>query len=82
MGYGVQSSAWQIRLPATEQILINDFSQTSSICTILKVLNCILDEIIDDHRKHQVHKLYMVLVNDETALGIHEALSLAKLKPQ
>lgn len=54
VGYGVQSSAWQIRLPATEQILLSDFSQTSSISIISKVLNYIFEEISEDHRKHQV----------------------------
>lgn len=45
VGYGVHSSAWQIRLPAAEFLLLNHYGPNSTIRTILDILYEILHDI-------------------------------------
>lgn len=45
VGYGVHSSAWQVRLPAAEFLLLNHYGPSSTIRTILDILYEILHDI-------------------------------------
>ncbi|KAF2878692.1 hypothetical protein ILUMI_27479 [Ignelater luminosus] len=60
-GYGVHSSAWQIRLPAAESVLENHYSQNSTITTIFKTLDNILQDITLEYGRHQIS--YKILNN-------------------
>lgn len=50
VGYGVQSSAWHIRVPAAEYMMLNHYGPNSTVRTVLDVLYNIMDEI-DNSRK-------------------------------
>ncbi|KAG5895211.1 hypothetical protein JTB14_035383 [Gonioctena quinquepunctata] len=56
VGYGVQSSAWQIRVPAAEYVILNHYGPNSTVRTVLDMLYVILDDIEGSRRlrKHQV----------------------------
>ncbi|KAJ8923096.1 hypothetical protein NQ315_001649, partial [Exocentrus adspersus] len=45
VGYGVQSSAWQIRVPASEFSLLNHFGPNSTVRTALEVLLDVMEDI-------------------------------------
>lgn len=45
MGYGVQSSAWHIRIPAAEDKILNHYSSNSTVRTVLDILFDCLEEI-------------------------------------
>ncbi|RZC36928.1 uncharacterized protein BDFB_006066 [Asbolus verrucosus] len=45
VGYGVQSSAWQIRMPAAQDAILNHYGPNSTIKTILDVLFDALEDI-------------------------------------
>nr|CAI5831640.1 unnamed protein product [Callosobruchus analis] len=49
VGYGVQSSAWQIRLPATEYAIINHYGPNSTVRAVLNILYGIVDDV--DHAR-------------------------------
>ncbi|KAL3274252.1 hypothetical protein HHI36_015662 [Cryptolaemus montrouzieri] len=56
VGYGVQSSAWQIRVPAAENTILNHYSESSTIRTILDILYDSIEEIEISRnlKKHQI----------------------------
>ncbi|CAH0563543.1 unnamed protein product [Brassicogethes aeneus] len=60
VGYGVQSSAWQIRTPAAEFIMLNHYGVNSTVRTVLDVLYYIMDEI-DTSRKFKKQVCYKIL---------------------
>ncbi|KAL1494511.1 hypothetical protein ABEB36_010097 [Hypothenemus hampei] len=60
VGYGVHSSAWQVRLPAAEFMLLNHYSTTSTVRTILDILYSILMDI-NNYRKYQKPMSYKIL---------------------
>ncbi|KAJ8929182.1 hypothetical protein NQ314_018153 [Rhamnusium bicolor] len=45
VGYGVQSSAWQIRVPAAEYVILNHYGPNSTVKTVLDILFNILEDI-------------------------------------
>ena len=59
VGYGIHSSAWQIRLPGAEYSLLNHYNSNSTVKTILEVLCYILNDINEqyDRSKQQVKKI-------------------------
>lgn len=60
VGYGVQSSAWQIRVPAAEYVLLNHYSPNSTVRTVLDVLFSVLQDIDSSRNvgKQQVIFIY------------------------
>lgn len=62
VGYGVQSSAWQIRLTAAEYMLLNHYGTNSNVRTILDVLYEILQDI-DSTRDKKQQISYKILNN-------------------
>lgn len=56
VGFGVQSSAWQLRVPAAEYMILNDYSANSTVHSILDLLLDALEEIhsFSNSRKLQV----------------------------
>ncbi|KAJ3645638.1 hypothetical protein Zmor_023279 [Zophobas morio] len=60
VGYGVQSSAWQIRLPAAQDLIINHYGPNSTVRTILDVLFDSLEEI-DKVRQMKKQASYKIL---------------------
>uniref|UniRef100_A0AAR5PCJ2 Mab-21-like HhH/H2TH-like domain-containing protein n=1 Tax=Dendroctonus ponderosae TaxID=77166 RepID=A0AAR5PCJ2_DENPD len=60
VGYGVHSSAWQIRLPAAEFTLLNHYGANSVVRTILDVLYQILKDI-NSYRKMRKPISYKIL---------------------
>jgi hypothetical protein len=60
VGYGVQSSAWQIRLPAAQDTILNHYGPNSTITTILDVLYDALEEI-DRIRQMKKQVSYKIL---------------------
>ncbi|XP_008197316.2 uncharacterized protein LOC103314106 [Tribolium castaneum] len=59
IGFGVQSSAWQIRLPAAQDTILNHYGPNSTVRTILDVLFDALDEIakIRQMKKQSSYKI-------------------------
>ncbi|XP_025836461.1 uncharacterized protein LOC108742227 isoform X2 [Agrilus planipennis] len=53
VGYGVHSSAWQIRVPAAEQMLLKNHSPFSTVTVLLKSLENILNGINAQHPKEE-----------------------------
>lgn len=78
VGYGVQSSGWQIRVPAAEHTILNHYGPNSTVFTILDVLCDVLEEIRNHHttRQHQV-QFYSFLFTGNT-ISIHTNLFLIK----
>ncbi|VEN52709.1 unnamed protein product [Callosobruchus maculatus] len=62
VGYGVQSSAWQIRLPATEYAIINHYGPNSTVRTVLNILYGILDDV-DHARKTKRQQVSYKILN-------------------
>ncbi|XP_050311537.1 uncharacterized protein LOC126747086 [Anthonomus grandis grandis] len=60
VGYGVHSSAWQIRLPAAEFVLLNHYGPNSTVRTILDILYEILFDI-NSFRRFQKPISYKIL---------------------
>ncbi|XP_050513012.1 uncharacterized protein LOC114349380 isoform X1 [Diabrotica virgifera virgifera] len=56
VGFGVHSSAWQIRVPAAEQVILSHYGTNSTVRTVLDMMYLILDDIDRSRgtRKHQV----------------------------
>ncbi|XP_072376535.1 uncharacterized protein [Diabrotica undecimpunctata] len=56
VGFGVHSSAWQIRVPAAEQVILLHYGTNSTVRTVLDMMYLILDDIDRSRgtRKHQV----------------------------
>ncbi|KAJ8986180.1 hypothetical protein NQ317_005654 [Molorchus minor] len=63
VGYGVQSSAWHIRMPAAEYMLLNHYGPNSTVATVLDMLYNILDDIDDSRRFGKQHISYKILTN-------------------
>ncbi|XP_066248167.1 uncharacterized protein [Euwallacea similis] len=60
VGYGVHSSAWQIRLPAAEFGLLNHYGADSTVRTILDICYEILQDI-NNFRRFQKPMSYKIL---------------------
>ncbi|KAJ8957334.1 hypothetical protein NQ318_004813 [Aromia moschata] len=61
VGYGVQSSAWQIRMPAAEYVLLNHYGPNSTTLTVLDVLYSIMDDIDNSRRIGKQQISYKIL---------------------
>lgn len=59
IGFGVQSSAWQIRLPAAQDTILNHYGPNSTVRTILDVLFESLEEVgkIRQMKKQSSYKI-------------------------
>lgn len=55
VGYGVQSSAWQIRVPAAEFMVLNHYGNNSTVKTILDMLYVVLGDIDRSRRLRKQH---------------------------
>ncbi|XP_017778096.1 PREDICTED: uncharacterized protein LOC108563814 [Nicrophorus vespilloides] len=63
VGFGVQSSAWQMRVPAAEETILKNYSPNSTIHSILKLLKITLDEIYEESSRHQKYQLAYKILN-------------------
>lgn len=66
IGYGVQSSAWQIRVPAAQNTILNHYGPNSTVKSILDVLFDILENInigrqLKKQRCYKILNRYMLL---------------------
>lgn len=61
VGYGVQSSAWQIRVPAAEFTILNHYGANSTVKTIVDMLYVILDDIDRSRKLRKQHVSFIVL---------------------
>lgn len=59
VSYGIHTSAFQLRFPAAEIALIRNYSESSTVRTILNVLYAVLREIQNEAylRKHVAHEI-------------------------
>ncbi|CAG9774038.1 unnamed protein product [Ceutorhynchus assimilis] len=60
VGYGVHSSAWQVRLPAAEFVMLNYYGPSSTVRTILDILYEVLHDI-NNLRRYQKPTSYKIL---------------------
>lgn len=58
VGFGVQSSAWQLRVPAAEYMILNDYSGSS---TVHSVLDLLLDAMQEIHSFNSTRKLQVIV---------------------
>ncbi|XP_018566173.1 uncharacterized protein LOC108907125 isoform X2 [Anoplophora glabripennis] len=63
VGYGVQSSAWQIRVPAAEYVLLNHYGPNSTVRTILDTLSSVLQDIDRSRNVGKQQVSYKILNN-------------------
>lgn len=63
VGYGVQSSAWQVRFPAAEELLMWNYSKNSAVSNIFKLSERILDEIYEESARHQKYQYTYRILN-------------------
>ncbi|XP_074039497.1 uncharacterized protein isoform X1 [Leptinotarsa decemlineata] len=61
VGYGVQSSAWQIRLPAAEYAILNHYGLNSTVRTVLDMLYVTLEDIENSRRLRKNQVSYKIL---------------------
>ncbi|CAG9858916.1 unnamed protein product [Phyllotreta striolata] len=62
VGYGVHSSAWQIRLPAAEYVILSHYGNNSTVKTILEMLHLVLEDIDESKKSLGKHQLsYKIL---------------------
>ncbi|CAH1956180.1 unnamed protein product [Acanthoscelides obtectus] len=62
VGYGVQSSAWQIRLPAAEYVIMNHYGPNSTVRTVLNILYGTVDDL-DQARKTKRQQVSYKILN-------------------
>ncbi|XP_044758714.1 uncharacterized protein LOC123316608 isoform X2 [Coccinella septempunctata] len=81
VGFGVQSSAWQIRVPAAEYTILSHYNETSTISTILDILKISEDEI-DIPRSLKQYQLSYKILNEYIFLtSLFEELEKNSTKP-
>lgn len=61
VGYGVQSSAWQIRVPAAEFAILNHYGANSTVKTVLDMISVILQDINRSRKLRKQHVSYIFL---------------------
>ncbi|KAK5641536.1 hypothetical protein RI129_010083 [Pyrocoelia pectoralis] len=71
VGYGVQSNAWQIRLPAAECTLEKNYHPNSTVKKIIMTLSSVLLEINEDHRRYQISHRILNTYSLRSALLFH-----------
>lgn len=69
VGFGIQSSAWQMRVPAAENTILNHYGDTSIVRTILDILK-FSEEEIDLPRSM---KQYQVILNNNQRFRIQRS---------
>ncbi|KAK9885290.1 hypothetical protein WA026_010784 [Henosepilachna vigintioctopunctata] len=69
VGFGVQSSGWQIRVPAAENVILGHYSESSTVKTILDILYDAREEI-EISRNLKKHLLSYRIINKYILLTV------------
>ncbi|XP_045478436.1 uncharacterized protein LOC123683435 isoform X2 [Harmonia axyridis] len=81
VGFGVQSSAWQIRVPAAEYTILNHYGITSTIRIILDILKILEEEIDIPRRLKQYQYSYKILHKYIYLTALFEELESNSIQP-
>ncbi|XP_056631150.1 uncharacterized protein LOC130441471 [Diorhabda sublineata] len=81
VGFGVHSSAWQLRVPAAEEVILSHYGPNSTVKTILDMLYLILEDI-DSNRGSKRHQIsYRILTKYMLLTVLLEELENCSINP-